>query len=242
MRKKQADKLVDELGKLFGAVVFIAFGMYYFSNKTKMWIVIVSGLLFFILIAVAIVVFQKRRFRDIFNWHSDRDTLNKLKNLHPDEFESFISDLFGKLGFRTETVGGSNDGGIDVIAVKDGKKHLIQCKKLITRQVSVGDVRDFYGAIVDNLANAKGYFITTNKFTLEAERFAEDKPIELIDGYRLLEYINQAKIKEVPDTADHLPKVCPDCGGEMVSKRGKYGAFFGCSNYPKCRYTETALK
>jgi len=32
------------------------------------------------------------------------------------------------------------------------------------------------------LAQAKGYFITTNKFTLEAERFAEDKPIELIDG------------------------------------------------------------
>ena len=31
--------------------------------------------------------------------------------------------------------------------------------------------------------------------------------------------------------------VCPKCGGEMVKKRGKFGEFFACRNYPKCRYT-----
>jgi len=54
-------------------------------------------------------------------------------------------------------------------------------------------VRDFYGALADHLANGKGYFITTNKFTLEAERFAEDKPIELIDGFKLIKYIRLAE-------------------------------------------------
>ena len=47
--------------------------------------------------------------------------------------------------------------------------------------MTVGDVRNFYGALADHLTNGKGYFITTNKFTLEAEKFADDKPIELID-------------------------------------------------------------
>ena len=30
---------------------------------------------------------------------------------------------------------------------------------------------------------------------------------------------------------------CPKCGGNLVERRGKYGNFLGCSNYPKCRFT-----
>ena len=30
---------------------------------------------------------------------------------------------------------------------------------------------------------------------------------------------------------------CPRCGGLLIKKRGKYGEFVGCSNFPKCRYT-----
>lgn len=31
---------------------------------------------------------------------------------------------------------------------------------------------------------------------------------------------------------------CPRCGGELVLRNGKYGPFYGCSNYPECRYTK----
>ena len=30
---------------------------------------------------------------------------------------------------------------------------------------------------------------------------------------------------------------CPRCGGNLVRRYGKFGSFYGCSNYPKCRYT-----
>lgn len=126
-------------------------------------------------------------------WRSDRDLLRWLRGLHPSEFEEYIADLFSRLGYKAQAVGKSHDGGIDVIVAKDGVTNYIQCKKFITSQVSVGAVRDFYGALADHLANGKGYFITTNKFTLEAERFAEDKPIELVDGYALIRYIRMAK-------------------------------------------------
>lgn len=33
---------------------------------------------------------------------------------------------------------------------------------------------------------------------------------------------------------------CPLCGGNLVLRQGKYGAFYGCSNYPKCTYTRPA--
>ena len=32
--------------------------------------------------------------------------------------------------------------------------------------------------------------------------------------------------------------ICPKCGGDLVKRNGKYGDFYGCSNYPKCRYTK----
>ena len=31
--------------------------------------------------------------------------------------------------------------------------------------------------------------------------------------------------------------ICPKCGGQLVRRRGAYGTFWGCSNYPNCRYT-----
>lgn len=33
---------------------------------------------------------------------------------------------------------------------------------------------------------------------------------------------------------------CPRCGGNLVLRNGKYGQFYGCSNYPKCSYTHPA--
>lgn len=209
---------------------------------------IISGLLEFwwlwllvLLIFIGTLVLEKKikgnKYSAINNFHNDRQQLNELRSLTPLEFEDYIAHLFSKLGFTTETVGGAYDGGIDVIATKNNVKHYIQCKKFITSQVDVGSVRNFYGALVDHLANGKGYFITTNKFTLEAEKFAEDKPIELIDGYRLMEYI-----KSVQDKGDSMRLIneaeekCPQCNGKLIEKRGKYGKFFGCSNFPKCRF------
>lgn len=31
--------------------------------------------------------------------------------------------------------------------------------------------------------------------------------------------------------------ICPKCGGTLVERMGRYGSFYGCSNYPKCRFT-----
>lgn len=54
------------------------------------------------------------------------------------------------------------------------------------------------------------------------------------------------------DTAKHISEIrdreyhrnsmirqgkCPRCGGELIERYGKYGNFFGCSNYPYCRFT-----
>jgi len=146
--------------------------------------------------------------------------------MKPSEFEDYIADLFTCLGYKAEAVGKSHDGGVDVIVEKNGIKGYIQCKKFITSEVTVGDIRDFYGALADHLSNGKGYFITTNKFTLEAEKFAGDKPIELIDGYKLIRYIKMAK-KDKEELKEKT-KICPRCGGNLAQRNGKFGLFYVC--------------
>jgi DNA topoisomerase-1 len=32
-------------------------------------------------------------------------------------------------------------------------------------------------------------------------------------------------------------KICPKCGNELLRRKGRYGEFIACSNFPKCKYT-----
>lgn len=33
------------------------------------------------------------------------------------------------------------------------------------------------------------------------------------------------------------PDICPECGGKLHERNGEYRKFYGCSNYPNCKYT-----
>lgn len=49
------------------------------------------------------------------------------------------------------------------------------------------------------------------------------------------------KIETTPESikTEQGSQVCQWCGGKLVLRRGKNGEFYGCSNYPKCRYTKS---
>jgi DNA topoisomerase-1 len=38
--------------------------------------------------------------------------------------------------------------------------------------------------------------------------------------------------------AEPTGEKCPDCGGDLVTRHSRYGAFVGCANYPKCKYVQ----
>lgn len=235
---EQALKLNIDFGTMIAKIFEATFQLLIMLWPVWLTLGIIISLKFLLVILIPKWIERRRnhkRFVEGEEWRSDRDLIYWLRGMKPNEFENYVADLFSRLGFKTEAVGGSHDGGIDVIAEQNGIKHYIQCKKFINREVGVGAVRDFYGAIADHLAQGKGYFITTNKFTLEAEKFAQDKPIELIDQFKLVEYAKLAK-KDI--VGDKNLKICLECGGNLVVRLSKWGKFFGCENYPKCKHTE----
>jgi len=202
-----------------------------------LWVLILVRIIFYIFDIEIKDLFNRIKFQKGVHWRSDRDIIHWLRNMSPKDFEHYIADLFSRLDYKAYAVGGPNDGGIDVIAEKDGIKHYIQCKKYFKRhEVGVSEIRDFYGAITDKLTSGKAYFITTNKFTLPAEKFVEDKPIELVDSYRLVKYIHLADKKKEELKEPINREICPECGGQVVERESKHGRFYECSNYPKCRY------
>ncbi len=46
------------------------------------------------------------------------------------------------------------------------------------------------------------------------------------------------RLAREPETNAAPEKLCPLCGAPMTKRRGRFGAFYGCTGYPLCRYTE----
>ena len=40
-----------------------------------------------------------------------------------------------------------------------------------------------------------------------------------------------------PDNMAGKAGKCPKCGGDLSPRKGRFKAFFGCTNYPKCDFT-----
>lgn len=115
----------------------------------------------------------------------------QLGSLSPEAFEEFVAEVFEALGHEVERVGGTGDEGADLRVRKDGLRAVVQCKYHKRGVVGSPDLQKFLGTIHHNGCH-KGYFVTTRTFSLAAEKFSADHPIELIDGPRLVELVQQA--------------------------------------------------
>lgn len=52
-----------------------------------------------------------------------------------------------------------------------------------------------------------------------------------------IEHLNYVHRSKNQRNAQISSGICPSCGGQLKLRQGKYGSFYGCSSYPKCRFT-----
>lgn len=121
--------------------------------------------------------------------------------LSPSGFENLCKRLLTELGLtQLRTVGHAGDRGIDVeghlrvnpvVSFRVG----VQCKRYADgNQVTPRQVREFQGALGPF---DRGIFMTTSVFTQQAEDQAAApgyKPIDLIDGERLVELLMERRL------------------------------------------------
>lgn len=117
--------------------------------------------------------------------------LAQLSSLTPESFEEFVAELFEALGYDVDQVGGSGDEGADLRVSRGELRGVIQCKYHKQGVIGSPQLQKFLGT-VHHTRSHKGFFVTTSTFSLSAEKFVAEHPIELIDGARLVELVKQA--------------------------------------------------
>lgn len=112
-----------------------------------------------------------------------------LYNMDPYDFERLIADYFVKRGYvKAETIGGSGDRGVDVLATNiEGKLEFIQCKRY-RRGSNIGSapIQRVDSMRISRKAE-KAWVFTTSDFTKEGIDEARITGVNLVNGDELIE-------------------------------------------------------
>ena len=182
----------------------------------------------------------------------ERARLRKLvehwKSLSALDFEREVATLYVQQGYQASLTPRSGDDGIDIILRKDDRLTVVQCKR---QQAPAGPsvVRELYGSMVAYKAN-DAILACTGGFSPGAVEFARGKSIQLIsaEGLALMggdvEHVGgmqrlikiEAEVRKAAGRKTRIP-LCPYCWKKMVSRAGRNGRFWGCSDFPACRGT-----
>lgn len=144
---------------------------------------------------VAPLITMSREDKRFVEGYAVADTLDDSINLAAidwQDFENLIREIFEKEfnvnGGEVKITQASRDGGVDAIAYDPdpirGGKIVIQAKRY-TNVVGVSAVRDLYGTVMNEGAT-KGILVTTSNFGSDAYKFAQGKPLTLMNGANLL--------------------------------------------------------
>ncbi|MDO8773149.1 MAG: restriction endonuclease [Burkholderiaceae bacterium] len=162
-------------------------------------------------------------------------------------FEAVCEALFAQAGFETRSQSHGADGGVDIwlhSANAQGPVSIVQCKHWQGKQVGVKELREFYGVMASHRLQ-RGTYATTASYSADAIKFAQDNGINAMDGAKLLALIasrtpeQQQALMAVAYAGDYARPTCANCGIKLIERiAGKTGkAFWGCSNYPRCKST-----
>ncbi len=131
--------------------------------------------------------------------------------------------------------------------VKQNKTHIYHLSKYLKTSAQIHNVVVFLpGANLSNVNSQYLYDIRSLTTIKSADTEALLSVEQMEEYYNILlqlqkdntitdkEHINNIRKQQV----ELMLGICPRCGSELVLRDGKKGQFYGCSNYPKCKFTK----
>ncbi len=234
-RRKQNGRLIVDACILFSVVFCYATkNIFHFPVVFLALLIITAG----VLVTVKIVRFglakaekQKQHDKYINSGIRETDTMSG------EDFEEFLAAHFRKNGYKVKTTQKTKDYGADLIIEKGGVSVAVQAKRYADK-VGIKAIQE--------IVSAKDYYhadrtmvVTNNYFTDSAVNLAERCGVELWDRQTLINTFNLTDFQSFNETSGYKDNmVCPLCKGKLRLKRGRYGDFYGCENFPSCRYTK----
>ena len=125
--------------------------------------------------------------------------------------------------------------------LKDRTYIVVEEKKLVPTEIGI-ETTDKLQEFFSNIINVE----YTAEMETELDEIAEDKMDSvkvLKDFYNEFEPMVENAFKKMEKkSAEETGENCPECGSPLVIRRGKYGEFVACSNYPNCKYIKKEEK
>jgi restriction system protein len=138
-----------------------------------------------LLVGAAALVLWRRRRASLKTQVVAEGTRRALAQMSWQAVEELVGEYFRRREFSvTESRRAGPDGGFDLELTKRGEYYLVQCKHWRTPSVDVDTVREFHRVMAARHA-VGGFVVTSGSFSNEAQKFAESREIELINGEQL---------------------------------------------------------
>ena len=137
--------------------------------------------------------------------------------------------------------------------VKQSIGHLYEIKKILSEWPHLKIIPIVVFAGTANLSNVKSnkHVIYDNNLIATIQNY---RTVYLSDSdvQSVINRISEKNMRNIIDNTTHVRNVyaaknnykrklasgiCPKCGGKLVLRSGKFGNFYGCSNYPNCNFT-----
>ena len=117
--------------------------------------------------------------------------LDVIDQMTGEEFEDLVAGLLDILGYRADVTKRSRDGGVDVIAEKDGERIAIQTKRYGS-SVGIKAVQEAIGGMY-HYECSRCMVVTNSTYSRDAIELAAKSPCILIDRAGLVDIINKAR-------------------------------------------------
>lgn len=112
---------------------------------------------------------------------------------------------------------------------------IIQEKKFYPTNIGI-EITDKLQEVFSEIVNVK-YTAIMEKDLDEIAEAKCDSIAMLHKFYDKFEPLVQIAFNSMEKKKEELTgELCPECGSDLVFRKGKYGTFTACSNYPKCKY------
>ena len=140
--------------------------------------------------------------------------MQSIRNKNPYEFQDFVAALLRAMGYYTPFISPKGkDGGIDIIAYQDPlgiktPRIKVQVKHYPENPIAADAIRSLKGLV--NSGEEVGLFVTSGRFSNEAERFAREANVhvKLINGEELVS-LWQEFYNKMPDEDKNLLPLHP---------------------------------
>ncbi len=127
--------------------------------------------------------------------------------------------------------------------IKQNKSHIYKLSKFLPKDIDIISVVVFIDADIENvdsdivctLNDLKNILETESKKQLSSTKI--NYIANILRRYQNNNITEEEHINNIHKMQEDIENnICPRCGSKLVIRDGGYGEFYGCSNYPKCKF------